>query len=282
MILFKTIEKIKSFIETEQKNGKTVGFVPTMGALHEGHISLITTSRNQCDITICSIFVNPTQFNNSSDFDKYPITINEDINLLLDARCDVLFLPSVAEMYPNGIEKNKLTDYNLNNLDKILEGEFRPGHFQGVANIVHKLLKAVPCKKLFMGAKDYQQCMVVDQLIKDQKINTELIKCPTLREQNGLAKSSRNMRLSAVGKEKAKVIYECLLYLKSNQNELSFEKCLETCDVMLQNASLEKEYIILANAQNLIKFNEFTRNEKMVILLAAYCEGVRLIDNMEL
>jgi pantoate--beta-alanine ligase len=282
MILFKTIEKINNFIKTQQKNGLKIGFVPTMGALHSGHISLINTSKNQCDITICSIFVNPTQFNNPSDFEKYPITINEDINILLDAECDVLFLPTIAQMYPDGIEKNKLIDYNLNNLDKILEGEFRPGHFQGVANVVYKLLKAVPCNKLFMGAKDYQQCMVVAALIKNQNIGTELIICPTLREQNGLAKSSRNMRLSAQAKETAKVIYECLNYLKNNQVNLSYDTCLKTCEQMLVNAGLEKEYIILANANSLQVLTEFSKTEKMLVLVAAYCEGVRLIDNMEI
>jgi pantoate--beta-alanine ligase len=280
MKIFKTIADTHFYIVNATKSNKTIGFVPTMGALHSGHISLIAMAQQQCDVVICSIFVNPTQFNNPADFEKYPITLDNDIAMLAAANCDALFAPNVLEMYPEGIAKQNLKVYDLNNLDTKLEGAFRPGHFQGVANIVHKLLKAVPCNYLYMGAKDYQQCMVVQQLIDVEKIKTQLIICPTLREANGLAKSSRNMRLSANAKQEAKVIFECLHFYKNNKTKLSFKACKQQCDMMLLKVGLEPEYTILANATTLTEMDNFDEKEKMVVLMAAYCEDVRLIDNM--
>jgi pantoate--beta-alanine ligase len=282
MKIFKTIADIRFYINNEIKSNKSIGFVPTMGALHSGHISLINNAKSQCDIVICSVFVNPTQFNNPSDFEKYPITLDSDIVMLQAANCNALFAPNVIEMYPEGIAKQNLKHYNLNDLDTQLEGAFRPGHFQGVANIVHKLLNAVPCNSIFMGAKDYQQCKVVQQLLYTENINTQLIICPTLRENNGLAKSSRNMRLSNQAKLDAKVIFECLNYYNNNKNTLSFDTCKKHCDSLLMHAKLIPEYTILANANTLQELSEFDTSIKMVVLIAAYCEEVRLIDNMEL
>ncbi|MFM2385624.1 MAG: hypothetical protein RL660_381 [Bacteroidota bacterium] len=280
MLIFKEAADLHKYIDNQLVKGKAIGFVPTMGALHEGHISLINTSKKACELTVCSIFVNPTQFNNASDFAKYPITITEDIDLLSQANCDVLYLPSVEDVYPNGTDK--LTNYDLAGLDTRLEGEFRPGHFQGVANVVHRLLNAVQPHQLFMGIKDYQQCKVVQQLLKVANIPTELVICPTLREASGLAMSSRNQRLSEQGKAKSAIIYKALNFIKQAQHQQSFEALAQQYNQMLTSEGLEPEHLILAESTYLQVLPDFNKASKMVLLTAAFCEGVRLIDNLEI
>src|SRR6476469_4861359 len=164
MTIFKRISDLSEHLNMLRSAQKTIGFVPTMGALHEGHLSLINTSKLKCDVTVCSIFVNPTQFNDPADFEKYPITIEKDIELLIRNGCDVLFLPSIVEMYPEGTSQTER--YDLGELEDRLEGFYRPGHFQGVCRIVDKLLSAVQPDQLFMGQKDFQQCMVIKRLIE--------------------------------------------------------------------------------------------------------------------
>jgi pantoate--beta-alanine ligase len=280
MVVAKSQAELKNILENQLFKDKTIGFVPTMGALHSGHISLIQTCKKQTDVSICSIFVNPTQFNNPEDFNKYPITIENDIILLEAAECDILFLPTVADMYPEGLEKAKEFIYDIDGLDTHLEGEFRPGHFQGVCMIVHRLLKATQPHHLFMGAKDYQQCMVVKKLIDKNKLGVELHACPTLRADNGLALSSRNQRLSENGKLIANIIYDNLNYCKANQNDITFEQAKTHCDEALVTVGLKPEYLILAHAYSLAILTDFTKDAPMVVLAAAWLEGVRLIDNM--
>ena len=193
MLVFNRIEKLKSFLKELKKQGKIIGFVPTMGALHRGHVSLIKASIKQCDVTVCSIFVNPTQFNDKSDFDKYPATLEADLKKLKAAKCDMVFAPSVAEMYPDGFGNTRKIDFGF--LAETLEGEHRPGHFNGMAQVVEMLLRIVQPHCLFMGQKDYQQQLIVAQLIKKRKLKTRLVTCATLREKDGLAMSSRNVRL---------------------------------------------------------------------------------------
>jgi pantoate--beta-alanine ligase len=280
MLIVKQAKDIQDSLIRLGFKGKKIGFVPTMGALHQGHISLINQAKNECDAVIASIFVNPTQFNNPEDFAKYPITINEDVLLLEQAGCTLLYLPNVQDVYPDGIENAKAYIYNLNGLDTHLEGAARPGHFQGVAMVVHRLLNAVQPSDLYMGIKDYQQCMVVRALIENEQINTKLHVCPTLREAHGLAMSSRNRRLSAEAFEKAGVIYQCLLKVKNAQNSASFADVKNECNQALIAQGLEPEYLILAHAYNLEIFKDYIPGEPMVLLIAAYKEGVRLIDNM--
>ena len=277
MYIFKRIKELQHYLKS---CNASIGFVPTMGALHEGHISLIRNSKHENEITVCSIFVNPTQFNDKKDYEKYPITIDEDIKLLIAAQTDVLFLPEVDEMYPNGVEHIK--QYEIGYLDTILDGAFRPGHFNGVCNIVHRLLEAVQPHNLYMGEKDFQQCLVVAQLIAQTRIQVNLITCPTLREEDGLAMSSRNRRLSDVGRQKAKAIYAVLTSIRTQQQELSFEVLQEQGHKYLQQQGFETEYILLANATNLHLLENFTPENDMVVLIAAKLEGVRLIDNMRL
>jgi pantoate--beta-alanine ligase len=278
MILFKTIDDLQKHLITQKNKGLSVGFVPTMGALHQGHLSLINNSKLYCDITVCSIFVNPTQFNDSKDFEKYPITIETDIRLLEQVRCDVLFLPSANEMYPNGTALTR--HYELGYLETVLEGKFRPNHFQGVCQIVHRLLEIVLPKYTFLGQKDYQQCMVIQQLIALTGITTQLIIGNTLRETSGLAMSSRNIRLSDDDKLKATIIYQSLKYINENINRKSPDELISSVTNNLYANGFDKiDYVAICNANTLELVNEIDANTPKVALIAAFLGGVRLIDN---
>jgi pantoate--beta-alanine ligase len=277
MHIIKSIHVLHQYLDNQPQ---PIGFVPTMGALHEGHISLINSSKLANATTVCSIFVNPTQFNDPKDFEKYPITLESDIEKLIDAGTDILFLPNLSEMYPDGITNIK--KYNIGYLDNVLDGEFRPGHFNGVCAIVHKLLNAVRPQKMYLGEKDFQQCMVVKLMIHQEEIDCKLVTCPTLREQNGLAMSSRNARLSVEGKEAASLIYKCLQKIKSEQESKSFLELKAECLDLLEKESFKTEYIYLAEADSLKQLDNFELDKKMVVLIATHFEGVRLIDNMRM
>jgi len=214
MIIFKKAEALHRYITSLKQQNKTIGFVPTMGALHRGHLSLIDACRKQCDITVCSIFVNPTQFNDPKDFEKYPVTIEQDILLLTQQHTDVLFLPAVQEIYPDGV--HALAHYDLGEIENILEGKYRPNHFQGVAQVVDRLLHMVQPDTLFLGRKDYQQCMVINKLIELIQLPVQISIQPTMREDDGLAMSSRNVRLSTAGRKKAIALCQTLLYIKEH------------------------------------------------------------------
>jgi pantoate--beta-alanine ligase len=207
MIIFKTAADINNYLK-DVSTSETIGFVPTMGALHEGHLSLIRKAKANKHYTVCSIFVNPTQFNDKNDFEKYPSTIDNDIAFLIENECDVLFLPSVEEIYPEGMEIAQ--HFELGHLNSILEGRFRKGHFNGVAQVVSRLLQIVQPQHLYLGQKDFQQCMVIKRLLetdgKEHEIQLHI--CPTLREQDGLAMSSRNTRLNNAQRKLAGVIYQ--------------------------------------------------------------------------
>ena len=279
MILLKEVQALKDFLLNAKKNRKSIGLVPTMGALHDGHISLITTSTKKCDLTVCSIFVNPTQFNNSNDFEKYPVTIEKDVLLLEESGCELLFLPSIKEMYPEGMNDNPL--YDFGEIENLLEGKFRPGHFQGVGQIVHKLLNIVAPDFLFIGQKDFQQCMILKKLVSligaDTKIEIE----ETYREKSGLAMSSRNLRLSEQQREQATAIFRMLEFIKNNQQKMmvsALEK--HASDYLLQNGFERIDYVTIANALSLQPLNEINNEVKAVALIAAFIGGIRLIDNM--
>ncbi len=214
MILFKKAADITAHLLKIKDQKKPIGFVPTMGALHDGHISLIHASKKSDAISVSSIFVNPAQFNDAADFNNYPISIEKDIDALEKAGCDVLFLPSVSEMYPDGTKNAE--KYDLGYLETVLEGKYRPGHFQGVCLVVQRLLNIIPADELYLGQKDYQQCMVIKKLIELKLLNTNIIICPTLRETDGLAMSSRNVRLSQSDRKQALKIFETFSFLKNN------------------------------------------------------------------
>jgi pantoate--beta-alanine ligase len=279
MIIFKTIDALNTYLFSEPNKGLTIGFVPTMGALHKGHLSLIEMSKKSTQKTVCSIFVNPTQFNDSNDFDKYPITLETDILLLENAGCDILFLPSVIEIYPNVITQK--TAYDLGILETILEGKFRPNHFQGVCQVVHRLLDIVQPNKLFIGQKDYQQCLVIKHLIALIGSKTQVIIGETLRETSGLAMSSRNMRLTDADKQKAITIYQILTYIKKNNNKISFDALKLMAIKTLTDNGFEKiDYVEICDANTLKQLVENNEASAKIVLIAAFLNSVRLIDNM--
>jgi pantoate--beta-alanine ligase len=281
MVICRTIKTLQQYLQNEQHNGKSIGFAPTMGALHQGHLSLIETSKQQCNITVCSIFVNPTQFNDIKDFEKYPTTIEADVLLLEKNGCDVLFLPSVQEMYPNGTTLTQ--QYALGYLETVLEGSYRPGHFQGVCQIVHRLLTIVQPHVLFIGQKDYQQCMVLAKLVELEtfKNNVKIFICPTLREKSGLAMSSRNMRLNEEDRQKAIGIYNSLQYIKQHIQKGDISPVKQEAERELLHAGFEKiDYIAVANANTLEIINNWDGTTPLVCLVAAFLNGVRLIDNI--
>lgn len=250
-----------------------------MGALHKGHISLLETAKNQCKLNVCSIFVNPTQFNDKSDFEKYPITIDKDIEMLTDNGCDILFLPSVAEIYPNGLGNADPIDFGFK--AQIMEGEHRPGHFDGMAQVVERLLRIVKPDKLFMGQKDYQQQLIIGDLIKKRKLKTQLVVCPTVREKDGLAMSSRNVRLDETARKKAVEISKTLKLVKQQvaKPKADIGKINEWALNRLKDIEgFVPEYFEIRNALTLA--TPKTKNEKLIALTAVQVGGVRLIDNM--
>ncbi len=278
MIVFKKIKELSSFIEQEKKKGKSIGFAPTMGALHDGHISLIINSSTSNRLTVSSIFVNPTQFNNANDFDKYPITIEKDIDLLEKNGCDILFMPTVKEMYPNGFV-NPL-HYNLGYLETVLEGKYRPGHFQGVCQVVHRLLSIVQPHNLYIGQKDYQQCMVIKKLIETTHLNINVIIGSTVREPDGLAMSSRNMRLNNEERKKAVIISEVLFFIKKEIKSGYIEDLKERAVNYLSAQGIKVDYIAIATADTLEVLENWDGKCPIVALAAVYLNEVRLIDNM--
>ncbi|GAB2660945.1 pantoate--beta-alanine ligase [Flavihumibacter cheonanensis] len=278
MILFKQVEPLQQVLDKFRQEGRSIGFVPTMGALHQGHLSLLEAAREENDTVICSIFVNPTQFNDPSDFEKYPITLEKDIELLIQSNTNLLFLPYVSEIYPNGT--SNLPSYAIGFLETILEGKYRPGHFQGVCQVMHRLLEIVKADILYMGQKDYQQCMVVKRLLELTRIPTHLHTCPTLRETDGLAMSSRNTRLSPIQRAQAVTISQVLKEISKNLQPGLTSSLLQTAEQKLENAGFKVDYVALANADNLELLDRWDGQQPVVTLAAAYLGEVRLIDNM--
>lgn len=255
------------------------GFVPTMGALHEGHLSLIAQSRLQSGITICSIFVNPIQFNNTDDFKKYPSTIENDILLLEESGCDILFMPVENEIYPD--TDSKIRHFELGYLETILEGKFRPGHFQGVCLAVEKLLNIINPFFLFLGQKDYQQCLIIKKLVELMKKDIEIVICPILRGPNGLAMSSRNLRLNDKEKNVASELYKSLQQIEKNLEPGNFSQLKKEAIDQLEIAGFTIDYLELAKSANLEIVEDCNIEEKYILLIAAFLNNIRLIDNME-
>jgi pantoate--beta-alanine ligase len=276
MILFRRSADLSKWLNQEIAFDKSIGFVPTMGALHEGHISLITISKKETDITVCSIFINPTQFNDPKDFQKYPVTLEKDIALLEAAGVDVLFLPGVAELYPNGT--TNLEHYDLGSLETLLEGRYRPGHFQGVCQVMYRLLSIVRPDDLFMGQKDYQQCMVIARLLTLMDLPTQLHRCPIIREPDGLAMSSRNQRLNPAQRSNATAIYRALLLL-GQEFRIAPTTALVAAGAILKQADFHIDYISVADAVTLEPVIDPANDTPGVALIAAFQGEVRLIDN---
>ncbi|MBE9465064.1 pantoate--beta-alanine ligase [Dyadobacter subterraneus] len=278
MEVFTSIHSLKNFLSVQRLQNKSIGLIPTMGALHEGHISLIETAAKQNDITVCSIFVNPTQFNNPEDLAKYPRTLEEDCKMLEDAGCSAVFAPTVDEMYP---EQTMLT-MNFGLLETVMEGASRPGHFNGVGIVVSKLFNIVQPNRAYFGQKDLQQVTVVKRLVADLSFNLELIVCPTVRENDGLAMSSRNRRLSEAERAHAPIIYKILLDAK--------EKILAGIDIEETKESVQREFLVLAgfeldyfevvNIKTLQPIHTIGVANTTALCIATFLGPVRLIDNI--
>ena len=277
MIIFKKTYDISAFILRKKKENQRIGFVPTMGALHTGHISLIEESKKENDLTVVSIFVNPTQFNNPADFEKYPKTIEDDINRLEAASCDVLFLPDTEEVYPDPTFKPL---YDIGELEIILEGKYRPGHFQGVCQVVHRLLDIVSPHNLYLGQKDFQQCLVIKRMIEDNAIPVNVHIVETMREADGLAMSSRNLRLSNKQRGVANTIYEVLQWVKDEvkPGELMLTKVQGS--VYLTKHNFKVDYLEIVHPEDLSIMYSWDGKKNYVILTAAYLGEIRLIDNL--
>lgn len=248
-----------------------------MGALHEGHLSLIRKAKLENDFVVCSIFVNPTQFNNPNDLKAYPRTIESDMKLLASENCDLLFFPSVEEMYPESLQKESADSYG--HFIHVLEGKHRPGHFDGVITIVNKLFSLVKPNQVYFGQKDYQQCLVVKELIRRNHPKIIFHQCEVVREPDGLAMSSRNVRLSESERESALQLSKALFYIQQNWNENSWqEERQKAIDMILANGLLELEYFEIADKDSLEKLSDFSH--QAVCLVAVNCGAIRLIDNV--
>lgn len=262
-----------------RNQGNTIGFVPTMGALHEGHLSLIEYSNQQTDFTVTSIFVNPTQFNDETDYQKYPRTIDEDLEKLESVACDCVFIPSYDEMYTG----EGRTDYDLGNLDKSMEGAFRPGHFQGVAMIVDRLFKIIRPDYAFFGEKDFQQLQVIKHLVKNLHYDVQIVSCPIIRENDGLAMSSRNRRLSPEQRQAAPGIYQSLKLAK----EFAGKKPVEDVKSMViekvnQHPLLNVEYFEIVDEENLESVKHWESVHNLRGCIAVTTGDIRLIDNINI
>ncbi len=278
MYIFKRNIDFEGFRRETRASGLSAGFVPTMGALHEGHLSLIRQSAADNEQTFCSIFVNPTQFNQTSDLDKYPRTPEKDIVLLAKTGCTALYMPPVEEVYPQGLDT--APDIDLGGLDEKMEGQFRPGHFKGVVQVVKRLLDIVQPDRLYMGQKDYQQFCVVGRMIEILKLPVELVMGPTLREPDGLAMSSRNQRLTREWRSKAPFLYKTLLETAQNMETEPFPTLEKKAFASLEKQGFRPEYVEIADPETLQPLQHPKPDRTAVICAAAWAGEVRLIDNV--
>jgi len=276
--IFRTKQELQQELNGIRNENKVITLVPTMGALHEGHLSLINFAKPLTDVIVCSIFVNPTQFNDPKDLEKYPRPIENDIALLESVDCDILFMPTVEEMYP---ENDPEWHIDLGNLDKIWEGEHRPGHFQGVTQIVFKLFDLVKPNQACFGQKDFQQVMVIQRMIDIKKLEIKLLICPIIRSEKGLALSSRNARLSEEGKENALTLSKSLNYIKDNFSQKTVSELLKGAkEILDSNSAVELEYLSICETKTLSPVQEIETDKNYVALITAWVENVRLIDNI--
>ncbi|MBL0104202.1 MAG: pantoate--beta-alanine ligase [Bacteroidetes bacterium] len=281
MKIFETIDQITRFLSEKRASGERIGFVPTMGALHDGHLSLIRLAKADCDLVVSSIFVNPTQFNNPEDLKNYPRMPESDSQMLAEVGTDVLFSPAVSEMYAEGF--GTLQDVDLGGLEKVMEGAHRPGHFKGVVQVVSKLFDIVQPHVAYFGEKDYQQLAVIRRMTEQLGYNIEIVGCPTIRESDGLAMSSRNLRLSAEERKVAVKISEALKYIQTNWKKKSPEQLIAEATQQLESTGILKpEYIEIADAKDLHEVRDSNYSKPMRAFAAVFCGPVRLIDNISI
>ena len=279
MKVLRNKKTLVDYIERHKEMGKKIGFAPTMGALHLGHISLYETAKKENDEIISSIFVNPTQFNNPDDFEKYPQTLENDLKLLEKAGVDAVYVPKAIDIYPEGL---KSKHYDFNGLDNEMEGKYRPGHFDGVGTVVEELLRQVQPHNAYFGEKDYQQLAIIKKMVEKTKLPVKILGVPTLRENSGLAMSSRNLRLTEKRRKEATIIYETLLKVKEWFKVLSVKEIKERVEKIFQDSNFELEYFIIADEKTLKETDFFYKDKSYRAFIVAYAGDVRLIDNMHL
>lgn len=275
MKIFTTRKDLSEYLDQLRCDGAVIGFVPTMGALHRGHLSLLAQAQQETDKVVCSIFVNPTQFNDPKDLEKYPRPIAADIEKLEQAGCDVLFNPEVDEMYAG----NEQWHLEIGELEHLLEGEFRPGHYQGVTQVVYKLFDIVKPDIAFFGQKDYQQFLIIQKMVELLKLPVKLVMCPILREVDGLAMSSRNIHLTEDDRRHALILSKALNWFCKNVDRNNIVSFIQECKRMISaEPGVQLEYFEAADVDNLHTANESTSD--IVVLVAAKVGNIRLIDNM--
>ena len=270
-----TAEELQQFRKKLNENAHSLGFVPTMGALHNGHVSLIKKSTEENDFTLISIFVNPKQFNNSEDLKQYPRTLSADLTLLEGLKNCVVFAPDEAELYP---QNDGFVPMELGAIGRVLEGAFRPGHFEGVVHVVHNLFRLVEANKAYFGQKDFQQLAIIRLLTHFYGFKTTIVACPTMREASGLAMSSRNMRLNEQELQDALVIIETLRFVEAAKNKHSVHETLASAKNNFNSSNLSLEYLAIVDPETLSELSEW--QEKQICCIAAHCGSVRLIDNL--
>jgi len=280
MKVLTTIDSIKQSLSKDMMHNNIIGFVPTMGALHEGHIALIKSAKKDCDIVVCSVFINPTQFNNSNDLGNYPITIKKDIKVLKENFCDILFLPEISEMYPNGLITNQ---YPLNGIDQLLEGRKRPGHFDGVCTIVDRLFSIIKPNIAYFGEKDFQQAAIIKQLVNHLSLIIRIKTINTIREKDGLAKSSRNILLNEEQRKKASYIYTSLKKIKNLFGKLDCRQIKEIIkDDIKKVNGMHLDYLEIVDRHSFRPLKDQNNKENAIALIAVFLGDVRLIDNLSL
>ena len=274
------VDEMMAFSTKCRNENRTIGFVPTMGALHEGHLSLIAKAKGSCDVVICSIFVNPTQFNDPKDLLLYPRTEEADIALLKNAGCDVVFIPAVSAIYPEG---QVVRDYNFGTLTTEWEGRYRPGHFNGVITVVKRLFDIVLPHISFFGKKDFQQFSVICEWVRRDEIEVQIIGCDTVRATDGLALSSRNKRLSNEQATLATAFSKALLFIQENKSKNNVRVLIaEATELFIEREQIELQYFTVANSETLEPLEEIGEANHQVVLIAGFIGGVRLIDELEL
>lgn len=277
MQIFKEIAPLRAFLRQIRSQNKSIGFVPTMGALHQGHMALIESSKAKSDFTVCSIFVNPAQFNQAEDLKNYPKSLDADIQILSQKGCDLLFCPDETEIYKAG----SITGFHFSGLDQTFEGKFRPGHFNGVALIVAKLFNIVNPDNVFFGQKDLQQYFIISKLIADLNYNIKLHMVPTVREDSGLALSSRNRRLDSVQLSRAQGLSKCLIEAKTLLKKgMSFSDTIDNTKTICTSLGLKLEYFELIDFSNFSPALSVELAKEPVICISAFVDDIRLIDNM--
>ncbi len=280
MKFLRTKKEVNQELDILQKKQITIGFVPTMGALHEGHLELVKKAKYNSNFVVVSIFVNPTQFNNIEDFENYPNTLSKDLELLDQAGVDLVFVPSIQEIYPS----QPILSFDFGNIERVLEGAFRPGHFNGVGIVVSKLLNIVKPHQVYFGQKDLQQVSIVRRLVEDLSFNTQIVIIPTVRETDGLAMSSRNLRLSSEQRAIAPLLFQALQMAKDELlNSNNWLAIREKINLMFkEQPEVQLEYFELVSVERFELIQELNKQSGIAICIAAYVGNIRLIDNISI